>query len=249
MTTCVSRLLPPYQNLQGTLLDKIAVVLDNGAIVMFNFALNSYIIANRAFNNPDLVITTQADKEDYVSYQNGARANQYDLYGDVGPGTYDMVLIDGYGGQVIQNLVIQNSLGQLLRPRPGENYIQVSFLFVAGEKTLPELEALIVPINVNADWVELDSQAPSFIRNKPDFITRSELDDIINNEIAQIIQDEVQRQLVPVIEQVNEATDTANNAAQAANDAAAAASDKYTRAEVDAFFEEQTAKTIATLGE
>jgi hypothetical protein len=83
------------------------------------------------------------------------------------------VKIDPFGGEVEQNVIVVS--GAELEARAGQSFIQILYVFPAGTKTLMELEALIVPINVNADWSEANPSSATYILNKPAFITLDEL--------------------------------------------------------------------------
>lgn len=214
MRTCVDLLSPPYQSRQGRLLDYIgSVVLDSGAIALLSFAQNSYVIGGRVFENPALAITTV--EQDYINGENGAiTTGRY--VADFLPGIYDLVQIDPFGGEVIQNVVV--SRGHEITARAQAFYLQIILALPAGEKTLAELEALIVPLNVKADWGEADSNAASFIQNKPQFITEDDLNTLLATTIGDTIETEVETQLTPVIAAAQQAATDAQNALDALGD-------------------------------
>ena len=214
MRTCVDLLSPPYQSRQGRLMDYIgSVVLDSGAIALLSFAQNSYVIGGRVFENPALAITTV--EQDYINGTNGAiTTGRY--VADFLPGIYDLVQIDPFGGEVIQNVVV--SRGHEITARAQAFYLQIILAFPAGEKTLAELEALIVPLNVKADWGETDSNAASFIKNKPAFITEDDLNTLLATTIGDTIETEVETQLTPAIAAAQQAATDAQNALDALGD-------------------------------
>jgi len=214
MRTCFDLLSPPYQSRQGRLLDYVGdVVGDAGAIALLSFAQNSYIIGGRVFSNPHLAVTTR--EVDFINGENGAAAAG-EYVADFLPGIYDLVQIDPFGGSVVQNVVV--SRGHEIAARVGAHYLQIILAFPAGLKTLGELEAMIVPLNVKSDWAESDTEAASFIRNKPAFITTDDLATLLATTIGTQIEEEVDTQLTPVIAAAQAAADGAADALAALGD-------------------------------
>lgn len=230
MSICSDRHQPPYQNWPGKLLDKVPLLIATGAVIMLNFSQNSYILAGRAFNNPALVVTSETPQADYMHGQDGINTEAGNLYADIPPGSYDMVLVDPYGGEVKQGVNIQYTIGYYLEPVDDRRYIQLVLVFPAGAKTLPELEALIMPLNVQADWAETDPESAGFINNKPPFITEDDLNILLSTTIGETIEEEVQNQLDPILEEVGEAVAAANLAAEAATEASEGIGDVSRRA-------------------
>ena len=212
MSVCSDRLQPPYQNWPGKLLDKVPLLVASGAIIMLNFSVNSYILGGRTFSNPALVVSSNVPAEAYMHGEDGANVEAGLLHADIPRGTYDMVLIDPYGGEVQQGVNIQYTIGYYLQPVDDRRYIQLVLVFPAGAKTLPELEALIMPLNVHADWAETDPGSAGFILNKPAFITEDDLNILLATTIAETIVEQVGEQLDPVIDSVASALQDALDA-------------------------------------
>lgn len=215
MTSCVNFLSLPYQSRQGRMLDKTSAPLPPGAVALLNFAGRLYIIGGRSFNNADLAVTVRwGDETVYLNQANGIDMRGGDVRADLQPGIYDLVKVDPFGGEVVRNVVVKD--GAALVARAGQAFIQVLYAFPAGLLTTEELEAHIVPINVRANWAQIDSAAADYIQNKPNFITYDDFNLIISTTIGETIEAEVGAQLAPVIDGVEAATDAANAAAMAA---------------------------------
>lgn len=219
VTSCVNFLSLPYQSRQGRMLEKTSAPLPPGAVALLHFAGRLYIIGGRSFNNADLAVTVRwGDETVYLNQANGIDTRGGDVRADLLPGVYDLVKVDPFGGEVIKNVVVKD--GAALIARAGQAFIQVLYAFPAGLLTTEELEAHIVPINVQADWAEADPLAAGFVKNKPDYITRYDLNLILSTEIGEQIGTEVTAQLIPVVAGVQGAIDAASSAASAANAAA-----------------------------
>lgn len=217
MRSCVDRLAGPFQSHQGRLLDFIPPVIESGAVVVLSFAQSSYIIAGRAFQNARLALDALPDPLDIDQSGLDTRSAP-GVTADFLPGVYDLVVIDPFGGEARQSVVVNGLRGLPITARTGKNYVQIILGFPAGEKTLSELEALVMPLNVQADWSENDTEAASFVRNKPAFLTEADFNLLLSTTVGDTIQEAVDTGLAPVIQTAQEAATAATNAAEALGD-------------------------------
>ncbi|MCF1502210.1 hypothetical protein L0F51_00325 [Afifella sp. H1R] len=181
---------PPRQRRIGRAAVASKGAFESGAIAHLNFTRGVYMVEGRVYTNPAMAVTVNwAGRELYMAQPDGIdiRGGKARLL--LPPGTYDILQVDPAGGYWRNGVTVPYD--KSIEPRPGTAFVQLVLVFPAGLLSQAEKDALIMPLNVQADWDVSDSESTAFIKNKPSVVTKVELEGRVIAEVADRLADYV----------------------------------------------------------